>query len=209
MQSPLQLASYLHPNIEIPPFRGRVGLLDVIRPQDQVSGLQQYFAHVRILLQLGSHRRHDQPVMRPSLLRAVRHSPAFKGHPVDAHLLHVRLGQSPGVLGLERSHARHLAAGVRPHDTASLRARIAWAFGIEHHLPEPFDTGVALAVKGEWRSREVREDSQLVAFGKDHLAGLGRLRQDLPARLAILGNRRPPMGGIRPGAHNLASGGDD
>jgi len=47
------------------------------------------------------------------------------------------------------------------------------AFRAQHHLPESFDAGVALAANRKWGS-EVRQDAQFIALGSNHLAGFRR-----------------------------------
>ena len=63
--------------------------------------------------------------------------------------------------------------------------------GIQHHLPKPFEAGIALAAVGKRRRGEVGEQSQLVPLRQDHLARTGFLRQDLPVGGTVPWRREP------------------
>ncbi len=129
--------------------------------------------------------------------RPIRHPLSFESHPVDLHLLHVRFGQSTGVLSLGGGHLRDLFPRVLPLQTGESRPRIAGSFRVKHHLPESFHAGIALAVQRERRGCEVGENSQFVPLRKNHLSRQGRLRQDFPIQFAGFGNGRPPVRRIR------------
>src|SRR6266700_1332120 len=87
-------------------------------------------------------------------------------------------------------------ARVFPFDAGELCARIVWAFGILHHLPEAFETRVFLSMEDKRSPREIREQTQLVSLREDHFARAGLLRQDFPFGLFRIVYRRPPVRGI-------------
>src|SRR5205823_11953279 len=88
----------------------------------------------------------------------------FEAYPGDSHLGHVLTGERAGFVRFEADHLGDLIAGVIPFEAGELCARIVWAFGILHHLPEAFETRVFLSMEDKWRRREIRKQPELVSL---------------------------------------------
>src|SRR5258706_3561631 len=118
---------------------------------------------------------------------------AFECYPINAHGFHILFGEGAGFFSFEPDHLRYLLARVRPVRGGKGGARVVRAFRIFHHLPKPFQTGVALAVENEGRGSEIGKQAEFVAFGEDNFAGTSFLWEYLPRRSALFRNWGPPM----------------
>ena len=178
------------------PCSGGIGFLIMVRLQYQIAGGEKDAFDFGVLADFRPGDFDDEFVMFSRNGRAIFHPPAFKGDPVDAHLGHVRVGKIASAFRGETGELCDLIAREFPFQPGKFGARIVRTFRIFHHLPEAFDAGVTLAMENKGRGREVGENAQFVALGKDDFARFGFLRENLPRRRAIGRDGLPPFGRV-------------
>src|SRR5436190_19135179 len=118
---------------------------------------------------------------------------SFEANPANTYLPHIFFCDSACAFGFEGGELSHLFTCVGPGQAREFGARIIGTFRVLHHLPKPFEAGVAFAAKVERCSSKIRKESKFVAFGKNHFAWASFLGQNFPRRGSFFGDGRPPM----------------
>ena len=168
----------------------------VIGFEDEIACREKHFFDLGILADFLAGCGDDELVVFAAKGGSVYHVVPFEADPGDPHGLHVLIRKPAGMVGVEAGHRGDLVAGEFPAQTGKRGAGIVRAFGIFHHLPKAFHAGVAFAEKVEGRGGKVREQAELVAFGKDHFAEAGVLGENFPRWRAVGRHRREPVGWV-------------